>query len=68
MKELQLKLKAWLYEYGWQETSNETGLSKYFLNKVVNDASPNLDLVEKLKNHFENKETEKLERLEKILG
>lgn len=68
MKELQLKLRAWLYEYGWQDTANEIESSKYLITKAVNDAEPDLDLVEKLKNHFAKKEEEKRERLEKILA
>lgn len=67
MKELQLRLKALLYDYGWQETATAIGSTKYLLNKVVNDAEPDFDLLEKLKRHFDNKDAEKKERLEKLL-
>lgn len=67
MEEFRLKIRGYLYEYGLQATAEAIGVSKYLITKAVEDANPNVELLEKLKNHFDNKEAEKKERLEKLL-
>lgn len=67
IKELQNRIRGYLYEYGLGDTAEALGVSKYYINKAINETSPDFELLERMKNYFEKKEAEKQERLEKLL-
>ncbi len=55
---VQARLKAWLYDYGLNSTSRETGISKYHIHKCVSHPDASMRRIDQLVAHFEAKDTE----------
>ena len=43
IKELQNRIRGYLYEYGLGDTAEALGISKYYINKAINETSPDFD-------------------------
>jgi hypothetical protein len=67
INEIQLKIKAWLYEYGIKNTSEELGMSEYMLRKCATNPHAGIRNLERVVKHFEVKEADKLKRLRRLL-